>query len=159
VIKMVKKNYNFSFEEGKKYAKAFATNLPVSLKFAVELCRELKGKKLNKAEKYLQDIIEFKRYLPLRKYNTKVGHRKGNATSFTKSGRYPVKLCKAVLKLFKSVKANADYIGLNMEKLQIEHMFASKGFRRYSHQKQGRIAGKIHRKKSTHIEVVVSEAA
>jgi len=156
---MVKKDYNFNFQEGKKYAKAFATNLPVSLKYSVELCRELKGMKLNKAEKYLQDIIEFKRYLPLRKYHTKVAHRKGKAVSFTKSGRYPVKLCKAVLKLFKSVKANADYLGLDVEKLRILHMFASQGFRRYSHQKQGRIAGKIHRKKSTHIEVVVGEAA
>lgn len=156
---MVKKKYNFELKSEEKIAKAFKSNARVSLKYSTELCREIKGKKVEKVEKLLQDIVEKKRFLPLRRYRLEMGHRKGKAVSKTKSGKYPIKLCKVWLDLLNSVKANADYKGLNSENLIILHCFASQGFRRRSHQKQGRIAGKSHLRKSAHIEVIVREVA
>ena len=154
---MAKKNYNFEIADEKKIAKAFSSNVPVSLKYSTEMVRELKGQRVSKAERFLNDIVEKKRYLPLRRYTRKVGHRKGDAQSFTEVGRYPEKVCQAFLTLLNSVKANADYKGLDAENLIISHMFASQGFRRRSHQKQGRISGKTHKRKSTHLEVIVRE--
>ena len=61
--------------------------------------------------------------------------------------------------MLNSVKANADYKGLNEENLIIIHAFSSQGFRRRSAQSQGRISGKRRKRKSTHMEVIVREAA
>lgn len=155
---MVKRNYNYTIANEKKIAKAFVSNARISAKYSTEFCRELKGKRVDKAEKFLRDVLEQKRFLPLRLYNKKVGHRKGVAQSFVKSGRFPERTCRVFLDLLNSVKANADYKGLNAENLIIEHLFASRGWRRLGHQAQGRIAGKRHRQKSTHLEVIVREA-
>ena len=155
---MTKRSYQVELK-GKKIAKAMAKNANVSLKFSLELIREIKGKRVDKAEAFLRRIMEYKEFLPLRAYKKKVAHRRGDARSFTKSGRYPIKVAKIWLSLLESVKANADYAGLDADNLIITHAFASQGYRRYSYQSQGRIGGKRRIKKSAHIEVAVREAA
>ncbi len=155
---MVKKNYHSGFAHSKGVAKAIAKNRPVSLKYSTEIAREIKGIPLNAAEKFVRDVAEKKRFLPLRRYHKKVPHRRGNSMSFTKSGRYPVKTAKAFLELLETVKANADYAGLDAEKLLIKDVFASQGFARIGYQPQGRISGKARKRKSTHLEIVVMEA-
>jgi len=155
---MVKKNYQEKIESPKT-ARAFASNQGISLKFATEMCREIRNKKIEKAEAMIQRILEKKDFLPLRVYRKKTAHRRGESKSGVKSGRYPEKVCNAFLNILNSVKANADFKGLDAENLLIVHAFASQGFRRGSHQPKGKIAGKRWAKKSTHIEVVVREAA
>ena len=155
---MVKRNYQVELK-GKKIAKAMTKNANVSLKFSLELIREIKGKRIDKAEAFLRRIRKQEEFLPLRVYKKKVAHRRGDARSFTKSGRYPIKVAKIWLSLLESVKANADYAGLDADNLIITHAFASQGYRRYSYQSQGRIGGKRRIKKSAHIEVAVREAA
>lgn len=154
---MVKKTYQIQLQDEKKTAKAFLSNQRVSLKFSTELCREIKGKPLAKAERFLQDIIEHKAFLPLRRYRKKVAHRKGDSRSFSKSGRYPERVCMGFQKLLELVKANADFKGLAAEKLVIVHAFASQGLKRYSFQSKGQISGKKRARKSAHIEVIVRE--
>jgi large subunit ribosomal protein L22 len=155
---MVKKNYQVEVKDEKVLAKAVAKNQHISTKYATEICREIKGKRLASIEKKLQRIIEKKEFLPLRKYNKDVAHRKGESKSGVKSGRFPQKACRVFLKLLESVKANADFKGLDSENLMVAHCFASRGFGRRSVQPKGHIAGKRRRKKSTHVEVIVKEA-
>ncbi len=145
-------------KDEKTAAKAVAKNQHISTKYATEICREIKGKKLDRVEKRLQRIIDKKEFLPLRTYNRKVAHRKGESKSGVKSGRFPQKACKSFLKLLESVKANADFKGLDSENLIVAHCFASRGFGRRSVQPKGHIAGKRRRSKSTHVEVIVKEA-
>lgn len=154
---MAKRKYNCKIRDDKKIAKAILSNARCSLKYATEFARELKGMKVGRAEKFLENIIAKKEFLPLRRYNKKVAHRKGRSVSFTKSGRYPKNTAKIILKLIESVKANADYKGLNSENLMIMHFFASKGFSRISYQSKGQISGKRRKRKSTHLEIVVAE--
>lgn len=156
----MKTKFNFEFNgDEKKIAKAFAANQPVSPKYSTEICREITGKTIKEAEAFLNRVIEHDTHLPLRKYRKKVAHRAGDAVSLTKAGRYPERACKAFLVLLKSVKANADYKGLDSENLRIIHAFASYGFQRMGHQIKGKMGGKMHNKKSTHLEVVVKEFA
>src|SRR3989338_235743 len=103
---MVKKDYNFANPYQKGLAKAVFKNANVSLKYATEFGRELKGMKLNKAEQLVEDIIAHRKFLPLRKYKHNTGHRKGNSVSFAKTGRYPEKLGMVLLDLLSSVKSN-----------------------------------------------------
>lgn len=156
---MSKKNYNYEFKGSEaKLAKAFLSNQRASLKYSTEFGRELKGKKLDKAQAFLMNVIEKKEFLPLRRYTKKVPHRRGDAKSFTKTGRYPQKTAKVLLKLLGLVKANADYKGLDSENLLIVHFFASQGFKRIGHQAKGAISGKRRQKQSAHLEIIVREA-
>jgi len=157
---IMKKNYNFDFtalKSEKQIAKGMALNKPISTKYATELCREINGKNVSKAETFLNNIVAKKEFLPLRKYNIQVAHRKGAAKSNVKSGRYPRNTALVFLDLLQDVKANADYKGLDADKLFVLHSFASMGFRRFSHQPKGHIGGKSRRKKSTHVEIIVRE--
>jgi len=155
---MVKKAYQVQLAKETAIAKAMLKNQRASLKFSTELAREIKGKRLDKSEKFLQEIVEKKTHLPLRVYRRKVPHRKGETKSFTPAGRYPMGTAKIFLKLLETVKANADYKGLDSENLIITHLFASQGFQRVSYQTQGRISGKRRKRKSVHLEIVVMEA-
>ncbi|MDO8646989.1 MAG: 50S ribosomal protein L22 [Candidatus Diapherotrites archaeon] len=158
---MSKKNYNVQFSLGteKTIAKAIANNAPVSLKYSTEISREIKGKRVAWAIQFLKAVAEKTRHLPLRRYNKEVPHRKGDAISHTKTGRYPKRCATKWVELLEQLKANADYKGLNAENLIIIHAFASKGVGRTSHQKQGKISGKTHVKKAAHLEVIARENA
>ncbi len=154
---MVKKNYYCEFNE-KKDARAISANQPASLKFSTQIIKVIKGKPLKRAEEFLQNVLDRKEFIPLVKYNEGVGHRRGDSKNGVKTGRYSDKTCKVFLNLLNSVKANADYKGLNTEKLLVKDAFVSKGYQRISYQNQGRIAGKRRKKKSVHLEIVVTEA-
>ena len=153
---MVKTQYQAEIN-GKQISKAMAKNKDISIKYATEMCRELRGKPLAKSVAYLQRVIDKEDFLPLKRYNGKVGHRKGASKSGVKSGRFPQKLCKVFTELLEQIKANADFKGLDAEKLLIVHAFASQGFSRTSFQSKGRIAGKRRKSKSTHVEIITRE--
>ncbi len=155
---MVKQAYQIQKINAKKTAKAMMKNRPVSLKYSLELMAKIKGQRVDKSMAYIQRIINHEEFLPLRTYKKKMGHRKGETKHMTKVGRYPTRVMNTFLDLLNSVKANADYKGLDSDNLLITHMFASQGFSRMSSQSQGRIAGKMRKRKATHLEVVVQEA-
>jgi len=154
---MVKKEYQARVGKEGRTAKARTNNANISLKYSTEICKQVKGKKVAKMEAWLNRILAKEDFLPLKRYNKKVAHRKGASKAGVKSGRYPQKTIKAFLSLIESVKANADFKGLDEEKLTIIHAFASKGMSRYSYQSQGKIGGKARRKNATHVEITVSE--
>ena len=154
---MVKTTYQVG-AESPKVAKAMMKNKPVSLKYSLEIISNIKGQRVEKSIAWLKRIASMKDFLPLRVYNKKVGHRKGEAQHYSKIGRYPIRCVNAFIELLESVKSNADYKGLDSENLMITHMFASQGYSRMSYQHQGRISGKARKTKATHIEVIVREA-
>ena len=117
---MVKKNYQEE-ADSKITAKAMMKNKGISLKYSTEICREIRGKPVFKAEKFLNAILDHRTFLPLKRYNKKVAHRKGQSVSGVKSGRFPKKACEAFLELLGYTKANAENKGLDSEKLLIRH--------------------------------------
>lgn len=156
---MVKKELNFQGKMDAKTATAQSTNAPISLKYSLEICKFIKGKSLKRAKAFLANVVEHAEWVPLRTYKQEVGHRKGRAIDSTKTGRFPERCATKWLDLLNSAEKNADYKGLNAEKLVVQHAFAGQGLRRFSNQAQGKMSGKRRLKKSCHIEVVVREAA
>jgi large subunit ribosomal protein L22 len=154
---MVKTKYQAKVGRESRTAKATLKNANVSLKSATELFREIKGQPVDKAIKKIQRIAAKEEALPLRKYNKKVAHRKGDAKSGVKSGRYPVKTAKKFAELLELAKSNADFKGLDTERLLVLHGHASMGFSRQTTQPKGRIGGKVRQRKSAHLEVIVTE--
>lgn len=155
---MADKIYNFQKKVNeKKIAKACKLNVPISTKYAVEFSNYFKNKPLSKAVKICEDIMEKKDHLPLKVYNKKVAHRKGLAKRGTPAGRWPLNASKAIRALLLDVKANAENLNLDVDKLTIIHMFAVKGVTRRKTQPLGRTGGKQRESKSTNIEVIVLE--
>jgi large subunit ribosomal protein L22 len=154
---MTKKVYQATVGKESKIAKAMTTNANISLKYSTEISKQISGKHVDKMLAWLERILTHEEYLPLKRYHKKVAHRKGDAQKGVKSGRYPEKAVKAFIGLLESVKNNADFKGLDADKLIIIHAFASMGVGRQTHQSKGKIGGKARRKNSTHIEVIVSE--
>ncbi|WP_423792866.1 50S ribosomal protein L22 [Methanocaldococcus indicus] len=145
----------YKIETTEKNAKAMGRNIPISRKHAREICKEINGMDLLKAMEYLEDVIAMKRFVPFRRHHGKVAHRKGKFGWF--AGRYPVKASKAILKILENAKANAEYKGLDVEKLYIKHISANKGItlKRYMPRAYGRATPKYY--ETVHIQVVLEE--
>jgi len=154
---MVKKKYQAEVGKESLIAKARISNANTSLKYSTEICNHIKGMYVEKARAWLERILNHEEYLPLKVYHKKVAHRRGIAKDGVKSGRFPEKTVKVFMELLDSAKSNADFKGLDSEKLNIIHAFASKGISRMGNQSKGKIGGKSRRKNATHLEVIVSE--
>lgn len=143
-----------------KTAKAMIWDAPISPKEAAEVARELRGKMLQEAIKYLERVIALKEPVPLRRYNKKVAHKRGLVDrAGIPIGRYPVKVAKYYLKLLKSVQNNAETKGLDPERLKIVHIASHKGMtiKRWMPRAFGRATPEFERR--THLEVIVQEVS
>ncbi len=138
--------------EGEKYAKALGRDLPLSLKDSVNLCRALKGMKLEDAKDFLEDVIKKKRAVPYFRYLDSISHRRGIGP-----GRYPVKEAKHILKILENAEANAEDKDLDTDNLYIMHIAAHKGrvIKRFVPRAMGRSV-EIRRDR-VHIEVILEE--
>jgi large subunit ribosomal protein L22 len=116
--------YSYQVKEGDPIAKAIGREIHISPKHSVELCRALRGKKLEDAKDILEDVIEKKHPIPFKKHNRGVGHRKGKGFG---PGRYPVRAAKAIMKVLEAAESNAEYSGLDTEALLIKHIAANRG--------------------------------
>ena len=103
-------------------AKALGKEMPVSPKFAREVAGMVRGMKVEAAQKALEEVIEKKRAVPLKRYNKRVSHKAGVGP-----GRYPVKAAKAILTVLDSAAANADYKGLDVSNMAIATISVSRG--------------------------------
>ncbi|MBI4214733.1 50S ribosomal protein L22 [archaeon] len=132
----------------KNIAKAYAKDVNVSYKHCNELCYAIKGMKVKKAEKFLEDVSSHKVFLPMRRYKKKIGHKAGG-----KIGQYPEKAVNVVQKLLGSAVANAEFRGLNEEKLHVWHATAYKAAVVPRGKPRGR--WKAHNIELTNIEMIL----
>ncbi|HEX3013806.1 MAG TPA: 50S ribosomal protein L22 [Methanobacterium sp.] len=153
---MAKINYAFTDDDKAKTAKALGRSLKISPKHAVEICNKIRGMKVEKAEAYLEDVIEMKTAVPFKRHNKKVGHRRGIGGWPT--GRYPVKAAKQILDVIKNAEANAEYKGLDTENLKIMHISSHRGYiiRGWTPRAFGRASP--FNTPTTHVQVVLGEA-
>jgi len=141
--------YSYQKSE-KKTAKAYGKRINVSWKQCNEICHFIKGKKADKAIKYLEKVVTKEEFIPYRRYTKGVGHRKEG-----KIGRYPVKASKIIIKLIKNAKANAEFKNLDTTKLRIDHATAYKAMTLERIKPKGR--AKTHNIELTNIEIVLKE--
>lgn len=147
--------YNKKDNEAKT-ARAMAKSLKISPKHCVEICNALRGMEVDKAKAYLNDVIDMKRAVPFKRHNKKVGHRKG--LEGWPTGRYPVKAANQILKVLENAEANAEYKGMDTDKLVIEHISSHRGvvIRGAIPRAFGRVTP--FNTPTTHIQIVLEEA-
>ena len=116
---------NYSLTPAVRSSRAMGMELHISPKHAYEICRTLKGMRANLARAYLEDVIALKRAIPFKRYRRNVAHRHG-AVGWD-AGRFPEKAAKAVLIVLDNALANAEYKGMESEKMRIFHAGTKKG--------------------------------
>ncbi len=129
------------------YSKIIGKNLPISTKQAIEILNSIRNKNIAKVKKFLQRVIDKKTPVEYKRFNRDTGHKPGMA-----AGRYPVKSSKHILQLINSLEANAEFKGMDKEKLIISYAVANKGNTQFH---PGRIRGRQF--KTTHIELRAME--
>ena len=152
---MPKWGYSITELDPDRTVKASGRELRVSPKYAREVCKTLKGMKLDKAKEYLQQVILKKKPVPFRRYKKKVGHRHGMEKAY--AGRYPVKASQKILRVLESAEVNAEYKGLDVERLRIIHASAYPGMKikRYIERAFGRSSPRFET--LCHVELVLEE--
>jgi ribosomal protein uL22 len=124
-----------------------ALYLPLSFKKSVEVCHFIRGKDVKKVLMHLERVAKLKEAVPFYRYNKGgLGHRDGYGPA-----RYPVNICKAMIKIVKDAQSNAEQKGMNKESLIISRAMANKAPNTMHY---GRHRGHMKR---AHIEVAVSE--
>lgn len=107
--------------------KCSGRELRISPKHAVEICRTIRGMRLSEAKSLLEAVIRKERAVAFRRYKKEVPHR--DLPEKWHSGRYPVKAAKAILRLLEGLESNAEYKGIDAERLKIIHAAAQRGMK------------------------------
>ncbi|MGY4884210.1 MAG: uL22 family ribosomal protein [Nanobdellota archaeon] len=79
-----------------------ATSVPVSTKYAMNICKFVKGKRIGDAIRDLEQVTMLKKAVPMK---GEYAHKKGKGMS---SGRYPQRAAKHFIVLLKSLAGNAN---------------------------------------------------
>ena len=154
MIKMGRYRYAFQNYDSTKHVRASMREKKISHKHAREITVAIKGLTIEKARDYLQSVVEHKRCIPFRRYNNQVGHRSDPGVM---SGRYPQKAATEVLKLLDNLESNAEYKGMDLDRLKIINATMQKGvsIKRFIPRAQGRATAKND--VMTHMELVAQE--
>jgi large subunit ribosomal protein L22 len=102
-------SYNQKFDE-ERTVRATGKELRISCKDSVEICREIRGKRVAFAKDFLSNVLEFKRAVPYRISKKGLAHRRGLKKFY--AGAYPQKTASHILKLLENAEANAEFKGL-----------------------------------------------
>lgn len=144
--------YKYSYQKfnPEKMARAVGMYLPISRKDSIVLSTFLSGKKVDRAIKELDAVVEKSMPVPFKRFNQSIPHRKGPMAS----GRFPVKAAMHIKKIVESASANAKEKGLEQSTLRLCHISAQKGPILWHYGRHSR-----RRRKVAHIEIVVESVS
>ncbi|MGQ9470040.1 MAG: 50S ribosomal protein L22 [Nitrososphaerales archaeon] len=152
---MPKFGYSFVGYEPLTEVRASGREVDISPKAAREICSVIKGMSIAKAKKFLGDVIAKKQAVPFRRYKKEVPHKRSQFKFH--AGGYPVKAAREILKVIKNLEANAEFKGLDTEKMIIIHAAAMRGMKvkRYVPRAFGRSSPSFNT--LVHIEMIGKE--
>jgi len=154
VKNMPKRHFAFQNFDASKHVRAAIREKSISHKHAREISVAMKGLSIEKARDYLLDVISLKRSIPFRRFKNQVGHKSDPGTM---SGRYPEKAATEILKLLDNLESNAEYKGMDMDRLKIINATVHKGrlLKRFIPRAMGRSSA--NNDTLTHVEIVAQE--
>ena len=133
-------------------AKALGREIPVSPKFAREVAGMIRGMKVDTARQALEDVIDKKRAVPLKRYNKRVSHKPGVGP-----GRYPVKAAKAILGILDSAASNAEYKGLDVSNMAIATISVARGRTIPGHMPRAHGRATQWNQETVNLEIIIEE--
>lgn len=135
-------------------ARAYGRDLDCSPKSGRNVARAIKGMPVGRAKTFLQEVAELKTPVPFKVRVRKIHHRRGEGFG---PGKWPVGVVTRFLKVLESAEANAEYKGLDKERLVISHASAYQGTvtQAFTPRAQGRATAHYNRK--CNFEVIVTQ--
>ncbi len=135
------KNYNVKLSDEKNGFRACITNAEVSFKNTRETCSTLKGRTLANCFSYLQNVIDKKECVPMRRYSRGCGRtpqaskfsfvNKENKFIHCDKGRWPRKSAEYMLKVCKNIKNNAALNNVEPKDLIVRMVSVNKAPKKY----------------------------
>ncbi|KAJ6875793.1 60S ribosomal protein L17-2 [Populus alba x Populus x berolinensis] len=113
---------------------------------------------LDKAKRYLEDVLAHKQAIPFRRFCGGVGRTAQAKNRHSNGqGRWPAKSAKFILDLLKNAESNAEVKGLDVDALYISHIQVNQAQkqRRRTYRAHGRI--NPYMSSPCHIELILSE--
>ena len=146
--------YAFQNYDKTKHVRSALREKTISHKHAREIAVKIKGMSIDKARSYLEDVVRLKRAVPFRRYHNEVGHKSDTGVM---SGRYPQKAAGEFIKLLDNLESNAEYRGMDLDRLRIVNATVHKGrkIQRFIPRAMGRATPKVDI--LTHVELVAQE--
>lgn len=90
-----------------------------------ETAQAIKHMPLRRAQRFLKSVVEKKECVPFRRFNGGVGRCAQAKQWGTTQGRWPKKSADFLLQLLKNAESNAEYKGLDVDRLVIDHIQVS----------------------------------
>jgi large subunit ribosomal protein L22 len=150
--------YSYSYEHFDKtrQVRAAIREKSMSHKHAREIAIALRGMSIERTRVFLEDVIARKIAVPFRRHNNEVAHRSNIQDGFF-AGRFPQKTAKEILKLLDNLESNAEYKGMDLERLRIVSAVVHKGTKleRFTPRAMGRTSPKFDT--LVHVELVAQE--
>jgi len=147
------RGYTYRDEPGVNVARARGYELPISPKKTYEVLNAIRGLPLAKARSLLEDVTEMRRAIPFRRYNQETAHKRGVGP-----GRYPLKVARQVLKVLENAEENAEYEGLDTDRLFVKVAASARGRVHKASMPRAHGRGTAWNEQTTHIEIVLGES-
>ncbi len=121
-------NYSYAFQQfdKTKHVRAALREKNISPKHSREVALAIKGSSIEKAREFLENVIAKRLAVPYRRYNNEVAHRSNIQDGFF-AGRFPQKTAKEYLKLLDNLESNAEYKGMDLDRLRIVSAVVHRG--------------------------------
>jgi large subunit ribosomal protein L22 len=146
------KGYSYTGDTRTAVARARGVELPISPKKTYEVLNAIRGKDLEDARKYLEEVERMERAVPFRRFNQETAHKKGIGP-----GRYPIKVARSLLQVLQNAESNAEYEGLDTDQLFVYVAAASRGKIQKANMPRAHGRATPWNEQTTHIEIVLRE--
>lgn len=150
-------HYGYSFEgfDPTVHVRASGREANISPKAAREIALTIRGMNATAAMELLESVEELKTPIAMRRHKLKVGHR-SQLQGFP-TGSYPVRAARAFLQVLQNLQGNAEFKGLDPEKIEIIHAagYAGRTIKDFTPRAMGRSSPNFHQ--LVHIELVGKE--
>ena len=133
-------------------SKAIGKEVRVSPKHCREVCRAVRGMRVEEARKYLEGVKELRTAVPYSRYKKYLSPK-----AKVGPARYPKKAAGAILDVIESARSNAEYKGLDAENMRVKVACAHRGrvLTAYMPRAYGRSTP--WKEQTTNIEIVLEE--
>ncbi len=141
---MGKSTYAFQKFDKSRHVRAMIRDKSISHKHCREIAIAIQGMALEKSREFLERVLLSEIAVPYRRYNNEVAHRSNIRNGFS-AGRFPKKATKEFLKLLDNLESNAEYKGMDLERLKIISAVVHKArkIKRFVPRAMGRSSPKI----------------
>jgi len=148
--------YSVTDLDPERTVKCSGRELRISAKATTEICRTIRGMKLSDAKELLEEVTRLQRPIAYRRYKKEVAHRA--LRERLHAGKFPAKAAAKILFLLEELEANAEYKGLDPEKIRIIHAASQRGMKivKYIPRAFGRSSPYLQ--ETTHVELIGLEA-